>query len=228
MPKTILVVGASRGIGLEVVKQFAQDPGNRIICFSRSFDGTNPFSAFPTVETHVLDLAAADVRGTLEHLLEAVSTIDILINNAGYIVVKPFMELTHAEIATAYQVNVIGVMETIQACLPKMRKDSHIVNISSMGGFQGSMKFPGLAAYSTSKAAVVSLTELLAEELKDTGVKINCLCLGSVQTEMLEAAFPGYKAPLQPQEMAEYICDFALTAHRFMHGRIVPVSLTTP
>jgi NAD(P)-dependent dehydrogenase (short-subunit alcohol dehydrogenase family) len=125
-------------------------------------------------------------------------------------------------------VNVIGVMQTIQACLPKFSPGSHIVNISSMGGFQGSAKFPGLSAYSTSKAAVVSLTELLAEELKESGIKINCLCLGAVQTEMLETAFPGYQAPLQPAEMAEFICDFALTAHRFMNGRIVPVSLTTP
>lgn len=229
MPKTILVVGASRGIGLEVVKRFAADPANRVICFARSFDQKSPFSDFPAaVETHALDLASADVRATLERILTSVSQIDVLINNAGYIVVKPFTELTHAEIATAYQVNVIGVMETIQACLPKMSAGAHIVNISSMGGFQGSMKFAGLAAYSTSKAAVVSLTELLAEELKDTAVKINCLCLGSVQTEMLETAFPGYKAPLQPEEMAEYICNFALTAHRFMHGRIIPVSLTTP
>jgi 3-oxoacyl-[acyl-carrier protein] reductase len=227
MPKTIVVVGASRGIGLEVVKQFAADPDNRILCFSRSFsEGT--LEGFPTVETYPLDLASPDVRPQLERRLSAIQHIDILINNAGFIVVKPFMELTHAEIATAYQVNVIGVMETIQACLPKMAQGAHIVSISSMGGFQGSMKFAGLAAYSTSKAAVASLTELLAEELKNSGVKINCLCLGSVQTEMLETAFPGYQAPLQPEEMAEYICDFALHAHRFMHGRIIPVSLTTP
>jgi 3-oxoacyl-[acyl-carrier protein] reductase len=168
------------------------------------------------------------VSEDLERALADVDTIDILINNAGYIVVKPFAELSHEEIQTAYQVNVIGVMQTIQSCLPKLQKGSHIVNISSMGGFQGSAKFAGLSAYSTSKAAVASLTELLAEELKETGIQINCLCLGSVQTEMLETAFPGYKAPLQPEEMAAFICNFAETAHRYMHGRIIPVSLTTP
>lgn len=228
MPRTIVVVGASRGIGLEVVKRFASDPENRVICFSRSFDSPHAIAGFPAVETHTLDLASGTVRQQLETVLADVPVIDILINNAGYIVVKPFAELTHEEITTAYQVNVIGVMETIQACLPKLHSGAHIVSVSSMGGFQGSMKFAGLAAYSTSKAAVASLTELLAEELKETGIKINCLCLGSVQTEMLEQAFPGYKAPLQPEEMATYICDFALTAHRYMHGRIIPVSLTTP
>jgi 3-oxoacyl-[acyl-carrier protein] reductase len=227
MPKTIFVVGASRGIGLEVVQQFASDKTNRIICFSRSFT-EQTLNGFPNVETHKFDLASDNVRSEMETILKDVPAIDILINNAGYIVVKPFSELTREEITTAYQVNVIGVMETIQACLPKMTAGSHIVSISSMGGFQGTMKFAGLAAYSTSKAAVASLTELLAEELKETGIKINCLCLGSVQTEMLETAFPGYQAPLQPEEMAEYICDFALNAHRFMHGRIIPVSLTTP
>ncbi len=138
------------------------------------------------------------------------------------------MELTRAEITHTYEVNVIGVMQAIQACLPQLGKSSHVVNISSMGGFQGTMKFPGLSAYSPSKAALVSLTELLAEEYKDSGICFNCLCLGAVQTEMLEAAFPGYVAPHSANEMAAYISDFALTAHRFMNGKIIPVSLSTP
>lgn len=228
MSKTILVVGASRGIGLETVKRFAQDPSNKIVCFSRSFNEKHPLASYSNVQLHALDLSLPNINEQLQPVIDRLDHIDVLINNAGYIVVKPFQELSHTEIMTAYQVNVIGVMQTIQTCFPKLKSGSHIVNISSMGGFQGSMKFPGLSAYSTSKAAVVSLTELLAEELKETGIKINCLCLGSVQTEMLETAFPGYKAPLQPEEMAEYICDFALNASRYMHGRIIPVSLTTP
>ena len=228
MSKTILVVGASRGIGLETVKRFAQDPSNTIVCFARSFSENHPLASHSNVQLHALDLSLPNVNEQLQPVIDGLDHIDILINNAGYIVVKPFQELSRTEIVTAYQVNVIGVMETIQTCFSKLKSGSHIVNISSMGGFQGSMKFPGLSAYSTSKAAVVSLTELLAEELKETGIKINCLCLGSVQTEMLETAFPGYKAPLQPEEMAEYICDFALNASRYMHGRIIPVSLTTP
>lgn len=227
MPKTIVVIGASRGIGKAVVDRFAGMKVHTILSTARQFANSKP-DAQPGVFYHYLDLNSANLREEVEQLVSQLDSIDILINNAGYIVVKPLLELTHEEIQTAYQVNVIGVMQTIQACLPKMKAGAHIVNISSMGGFQGTMKFSGLAAYSTSKAAVVALTELLAEELKETGVKINCLCLGTVQTEMMETAFPGYKAPLQPEEMAEYICDFALTAHKFMHGRIVPVSLTTP
>ncbi|ASS47794.1 MAG: hypothetical protein A3D31_18800 [Candidatus Fluviicola riflensis] len=228
MSKTILVVGASKGIGLETVKSFARNPKNTIVCFARSFNENHELASYSNVQLHVVDLSLTNVNEQLQPIIDQLGQIDILINNAGYIVVKPFRELTHTEIQTAYQVNVIGVMQTIQTCFPKLKSGSHIVNISSMGGFQGSMKFAGLSAYSTSKAAVVSLTELLAEELKETGIKINCLCLGAVQTEMLETAFPGYKAPIQPEEMADYICDFALNASRFMHGKIIPVSLTTP
>ncbi|MCX8486608.1 MAG: SDR family NAD(P)-dependent oxidoreductase, partial [Crocinitomicaceae bacterium] len=142
---------------------------------------------------------------------------------------KPFTELTHADITSSYQVNVIGVMENIQCFLPKLNPaGSHIVNISSMGGVQGSMKFAGLAAYSTSKAALCSFTELFAEEYKETTIKMNCLCLRAVQTEMLEQAFPGYQAPLTPEQMASFIADFSLNAHQYLNGKIIPVSLTNP
>lgn len=120
-------------------------------------------------------------------------------------------------------------MQTVQSVVPKMlQHGGHIVNISSMGGFQGSVKFSGLSAYSTSKAALVSFTELFAEEFKESKIKMNCLCLGAVQTEMLTQAFPGYEAPIKADEMAEYICDFAQHAQRFMNGKIIPVSLSTP
>ena len=97
-----------------------------------------------------------------------------------------------------------------------------------MGGVQGSMKFPGLAAYSSSKAAVITLTELLAEEYKESGVSFNVLALGAVQTEMLEEAFPGYKAPTSALEMAEYIHDFSLNGNKFYNGKLLQVSNTTP
>ena len=100
--------------------------------------------------------------------------------------------------------------------------------ISSMGGIQGSAKFPGLAAYSSSKGAVITLTELLAEEYKETGPAFNALALGAVQTEMLEAAFPGYQAPVSAAEMAKYIGDFALTGHHYYNGKVLQVSKTTP
>ncbi len=97
-----------------------------------------------------------------------------------------------------------------------------------MGGVQGSAKFPGLAAYSSSKGALITLTELLAEEFKQTGPSFNVLALGAVQTEMLEEAFPGYKAPLTARQMAQYIIDFSLTGNTFYNGKVLEVSSSTP
>ncbi len=97
-----------------------------------------------------------------------------------------------------------------------------------MGGVQGSLKFPGLSAYSSSKAAVITLTELLAEEYKESGPSFNVLALGAVQTEMLEEAFPGYKAPISAEKMAKYIADFSLSGNEFYNGKLLQVSSSTP
>ncbi len=187
------------------------------------------FAHLSNVSAFALDLNQTGVRAKLEAILSPFPAIDFFINNAGFLVNKPFLELKEEDIAQAYQVNIQSSFASTQAILPKMLiNGGHIVNISSIGGYQGSVKFAGLSAYSTSKAALVSLTELLAEEYKETKVKINCLCLGAVQTEMLEEAFPGYQAPLSAAKMAEYIADFTLNQHQWMNGKVIPVSLSTP
>ncbi|MES2589120.1 MAG: SDR family oxidoreductase [Bacteroidota bacterium] len=229
MSKTIVIVGASRGIGKELVELFSENEEFKVLVLTRNISALESFSTLKNVEIHAFDLNSSQVRKDAENLLSSIDKIDILINNAGKLVNKSFLDLSHEDLLDCYQTNVIGVMETVQAILPKMIYfGGHIVNISSMGGFQGSVKFAGLSAYSTSKAAVVSFTELLAEEYKDSKIKVNCLCLGAVQTEMLEEAFPGYQAPLSSAEMAEFIVDFALNGSKFMNGKIIPVSLSTP
>jgi 3-oxoacyl-[acyl-carrier protein] reductase len=227
--KTIVVVGASRGIGKAIVELFAKNPSNKIFALARNKEKLHAnFGNSPNVYCATFDLSHS-IAGQLATIFEKESKIDIVINNAGYLINKPFESISHEDFTESYQVNTIGVMETVQFLIPKMNKNhSHIVNISSMGGFQGSMKFAGLAAYSTSKAALCSFTELFAEEYKDSKIKMNCLCLGAVQTEMLEEAFPGYLAPLQPEEMAKFIVEFAENASSFLNGKIIPVSLSTP
>lgn len=227
--RTIVIIGASRGIGKALVHYFADDSSIQIIALARNQLALQTFATYPNVQVFGFDLTTSDCRSEATRLFESLPQIDILINNAGALVNKPFLELTSEDIERSYQVNVIGVMETVQAAVPKMiEHGGHIVNISSMGGFQGSVKFPGLSAYSTSKAAVVSFTELFAEEYKDTKIKMNCLCLGAVQTEMLTEAFPGYEAPLKAEEIAEFIGNFALTGQRYFNGKVIPVSLSTP
>lgn len=228
MHKTIVVVGASRGIGKAIVDLFAKDSSNQIIALSRNVDEMNrQFSKYENVKCFELDLSGDAVRSNCTKIFSQLDSIDILINNAGKLVNKPFLELTHEEINSSYNVNVTSVMETTQAALSKMTK-GHIVNISSMGGFQGSVKFSGLSAYSTSKAALCSFTELFSEEYKDSEIAMNCLCLGAAQTEMLEEAFPGYEAPVSAEKMAEYIVEFAMNANQWIKGKIIPVSLSTP
>jgi len=154
--------------------------------------------------------------------------VDILINNAGLLVNKPFQEISREDWLKVYEVNVFGVAELTKTVLPFMSSGSHVVTVSSMGGIQGSMKFPGLAAYSSSKGAVITLSEVLAEEYKEQQISFNVLALGAVQTEMLEEAFPGYEAPLKAVEMASYIYDFSLNGNRYYNGKVLEVSSTTP
>ena len=226
--KVIVVLGASRGIGASIVKIFAQNNDFQIIALSRNLSRMQEqFEAFDNVHSYAFDLSSANVREKAEEIFTKFKKIDILINNAGALVNKPFAELSHDDISLSFQVNIIGVMGVTQAAVGFMSQ-AHIVNISSIGGFQGSVKFPGLSAYSTSKAALCGFTELFAEEYKDTAITMNCLCLGAVQTEMLEEAFPGYVAPLSADEMASYITEFALNGNKWMNGKIIPVSLTTP
>ena len=228
MLKTVVIVGASKGIGAELMESFASIDGFRIFGFARNMQlQREKWSLNPFVHCLHIDLTSENLQLQILDVLKN-EKVDFLINNAGLLVNKPFMELTPSDILESYKVNVLSVFTTIQAILPLMNSQGHIVNISSMGGFQGTMKFAGLAAYSSSKAALVNLTEMLAEEYKHTQLKFNCLCLGAVQTEMLQAAFPGYEAPVQPAEMAEYISDFTRNAWRWMNGKVIPVSLSTP
>lgn len=224
--KTIIITGTSRGIGAELVKQFAAE-GHTVISLSRN---SNPeLENLPNVYYKSVDLSNdASVAEFAVALKDQFKNIDILIHNAGTIINKPFAEISSADFEYVYKVNVFGVAALSRAVLPLMGNGSHVVTISSMGGIQGSSKFPGLAAYSSSKGAVITLSELLAEEYKEQGVAFNVLALGAVQTEMLQEAFPGYQAPIYPNEMAVYIKDFALNGNRFFNGKVLEVSSSTP
>ncbi len=231
----IVITGASSGIGFETALEFALDSKNKIVCIARSADklrklleiakGINPDCVLLPVE---FDLVNDDYAALIPFLTERLGTIDILINNAGSLINKPFTETTTADLAEMLESNVLSHFKMIKQTLPLLKSGSHIVNVGSMGGFQGSVKFKGLSAYSASKAALHALSECLAFELTDTGIKVNCLALGSAQTEMLEAAFPGYESPILAFEMGKYIADFAKTGHKFFNGKILPVAVTTP
>jgi 3-oxoacyl-[acyl-carrier protein] reductase len=234
----ILITGASRGIGFETAKYFARMKDTEIFALSRNRMGLGQLASEcaglnKTSHLHplVFDLEQFLLEpGALMHKLPAGLHIDILINNAGFLVNKPFAETTPDEAERVFRVNFFAPAMLIRELLPTMggNSTSHVVNISSMGGYQGSMKFPGLSYYSASKAALAVLTECLNEEMQEQQVAFNCLALGSVQTEMLEEAFPGYQAQQKPEDIAEFIGHFALTAHRHMRGKVIPVSTQNP
>lgn len=225
--KNVVITGTSRGIGFELVKLFSE-MGHRVLALSRNAEPVTSLQ-LKNVDAFSFDITQEeDLQNALKFVEERWKQIDILIHNAGAIVNKPFAGLTSTDFEEVYKINVFGVAALTQKLLPVIDKEGHVVIISSMGGVQGSMKFPGLSAYSSSKGAVITLTEILAEEYKEIGPSFNVLALGAVQTEMLEEAFPGYKAPLQPGEMADYIANFALKGNKFYNGKLLQVSSSTP
>ena len=232
----IIITGASSGIGFEAVLELTLSGKHKVIALARSEDklgkllqiaqSLNPDCVLYTV---AFDIVHDDYEGLLQFIgAKFGNEIDVLINNAGVLINKPFAQLMETDFVEMLQSNYIGHVRIIQALLPMMVPGSHILNIGSMGGFQGSAKFNGLAAYSASKAALHVLTECLAQELAEQQIKVNCLALGSAQTEMLEQAFPGYESPVMAFEMGKYIADFAINGQRFFNGKIIPVALSTP
>lgn len=233
----IIITGASSGVGFEAVIELClQNKNYKILALARSQDkltrlleiakGLNPDCVLYPV---TFDIVHDDYAG----LQQFVNThldghVDILINNAGALINKPFTQMGEFDFVEMLQSNYLGHVRMIQSMLPQIAEGGHIVNIGSMGGVQGSVKFPGLAAYSASKAALHTLTECLALELADRKISVNCLALGSAQTEMLEKAFPDYQSPVMAFEMGKYIADFALTGNKFFNGKILPVAVTTP
>lgn len=235
----IIVTGASSGIGYEVARKFAYDKDNTVLVISRNKERLKALkldciNSFPDANLIVLPFDLENLEGIkgdlLENIVKHLNSLDILVNNAGLLIKKPVMELSAGDVNRMMSVNFLAPMMMVQALMPLLEKAgrSHVVNIGSMAGVQGVNKFPGLSAYSSSKAAVHVLTECLAEEFKDSGVRFNALALGTVQTDMLAVAFPGLEAPVKASDMASFVQEFALNGHRYFNGRILPVSISAP
>lgn len=236
MKKNIIITGASNGIGFETALELSKDENNFIVAIGRSLENLkrlhtigkqlNPDCQILPVQ---FDIVSGDYeQGLIPFLAQKVGKINILINNAGTLINKPFLEHSAEDFYSMFESNVLGHVKMIQTIVPIMEKDAHILNIGSMSGFQGSEKFTGLSAYAASKSALHSLTECLAVELKEHSIHVNALALGSVQTDMLEQSMPGISAGIMAFEMGKYIADFALHSGKVMNGKVIPVALTTP
>ena len=224
--KNIIITGTSRGIGFALALKFANE-GHQVLALSRK--AHQELLSHKNISFLSVDLSSeAELQQVTDFLKTTWKKVDAIVHNAGSLLLKPFSETTQEDFENIYKVNVFGVANLTRICVPYLQKGSHVVTISSMGGVQGSLKFAGLAAYSSSKGAVITLSELLAEEYKEQGISFNVLALGAVQTEMLGEAFPGYQAPLSADEMANYIYDFTLTGNKYFNGKVLPVSSTNP
>ena len=223
--KNVVITGTSRGIGYELVQLYGTKNYN-VICLTRDLSTIPNSKNISVVST---DLSSPEsIKNAVDFINDKFSSVDILINNAGQLINKPFNKTSFTDFESVYKVNVFGVAELIRLLLKSFNSPANIINISSIGGIAGSSKFSGLSAYSSSKGALNILTEMLYEEFKESDIKINTLALGAVQTEMLNNAFPGYKAPLSAKEMAEFILEFSLNGFKFFNGKIIPVSISNP
>jgi 3-oxoacyl-[acyl-carrier protein] reductase len=237
MSKTVLITGASRGIGFDTALHLCR-AGHKVIATARSTPGLESLynAVSKSGSAQNLVVIPADISNVIHigelvaRISQMVKSVDVLINNAGTLISKPFSEITGEELREVYEVNVFAPFLLTQKVLPLLKKSvrPHIVNISSVGGVNGTVKFPGLTAYSSSKGALAILSEVLAEELKDQNIRVNCLALGAAQTEMLSQVFPGFKAPLTSEQMGEYVAWFAINGCTYFNGKTLPVAVSTP
>lgn len=230
MSQTIIVTGASRGIGYETALQLARNR-HQVIAVARTEERLKQLQQeVPDfIHAYPADLDDPEKVSSLTQWIGATfPSVDILVNNAGALVNKPFEKLSDEDWNKMLNLNLMTAVRLTRGLLSLFSDSAHIVNVSSMGGYQGSAKFPGLAAYSVAKGGLSILTECLAEEFSDRGIRVNALCLGAVQTEMLEKAFPGLEAPLSAEEMGTYLADFALNGSTYYNGKVLPVALQTP
>lgn len=229
----ILISGGSKGIGKEIALELAKNKDNRIIITGRNGKALKEVvmtSGVQNISYIILDLVRLNLQAESfkKEVISIFDQLDVLINNAGSLFSRNFADTKENDIRTMMETNFFAPASLIRILLPLLRRGSHIVNISSMGGFQGSEKFKGLSYYSASKAALACLSECLAMEFREAGISVNCLALGSVDTEMLVEAFPGYHAPLSASDMGQFIAYFAQNGHKYFNGKILPVALATP
>jgi short-subunit dehydrogenase len=235
----IIITGASRGIGRETALIFAKNTKNKVIVISRNKSKLQElqkvcFEKNPDSKVIPIPFDLETIHTNGEKLKKTIVShmnhIDILINNAGFLINVPFEKTTREDAEKILNINFLGPAQLIKLLLPVMGLpgSSHVINISSMGAFQGSVKYSGISYYSASKSAIANLTECLAVEFSEKLISFNCLALGAVQTEMLQEAFPGYIAPLSTHHMAEFVVDFAINGNKYFNGKILPVSTTTP
>lgn len=224
----VIITGAGRGIGLDLCEVFSE-LGHQVIAISRS---ELPISSNPLITSIKADISNPKpiVREIEKNYLATDIDLRILVHNAGVLINKSFTDFSVDEITTMYSVNYLSPLLLTQSLVPWLSAvpAAHVVYIGSMGGFQGSEKYPGLTIYGSMKAAGANLMEGLAAEYRDTTLRFNALSLGAVNTVMLRTAFEKEVPSVDIREMTKYISRFSLEAFRVVNGQNMPLALSNP
>lgn len=228
----VVITGASSGIGFQLARVFLKHQ-HSVLAIARNTKDLNELQKQYTAQQLVV--LKADITNPLSYEIIAHevkvkwnSQIDVLINNAGLLINKPFSSIDNLDFDALISTNIKAPFFLIQQLVQYMPAKAQILNIGSMGGFQGSAKFKGLSVYSATKAALACLTECLAEELNDRQVLVNCVALGAVETPMLQAAFPQYNQGASATDVASYIYSLIVNNKGLINGKVLPITSSTP
>ena len=225
---TVLITGASGGIGNEFARLFARDRHN-LILVARSGDKLAEIATELQVHgvkvtTFALDLTAPMAAKFLfDQVQSAAISVDVLVNNAGFGAFGEFAQMSNEEILGQIQLNIIALTELTRLFLPAMiaRHSGRIMNVASTAGFQPG---PLMAVYYATKAYVISFTEAIANELRNSGITVTCFCPGATDTGFAKRA-GNEKTRVFQQFRAMSAEKVALDGYRaVMHGRTLAIS----
>jgi 3-oxoacyl-[acyl-carrier protein] reductase len=229
--KNLLITGAGKGLGLEIIRMAALDSGYRIFAVAR--DISNIESVECCQGTEIVGISCdlgieMQVRDLVDRIKEYDGILDGMILNAGVFLRTPLESSSWTDLERLMRVNCYSCFSLSAGLSEKMSSGSHIILVSSMGGFQGSSKFAGNTGYCMSKGAMTTLGECLSSEYAGRNIAVNVVCPGAVRTSMLSQAFPEYEGGVSPKYMGTWLWAFYKEGRSLFNGRVIPISTQNP